>query len=162
MAPQSPLGKRVAHGIPTCPDPSRSIRGVRRSGKNVAPKSVTPARANTRSPSLSLRAASSAGCARSLQTVEDQIEPELELACAVTAWRGDVLAGVLSEVRVVGGRQFREEPLHDVCQVTIAEFLRADRMTELPECEPEDVAVECVIRVIRQVGRKAGFAQSSQ
>src|SRR3954462_12001116 len=96
------------------------------------------------------RGAGSPDFAGSFEAVEDQVEPELELACAVTAWRGDVLAGMLGEIGIVGGGQFREEPVHEVRQVAVAELLRADRVTELPEREPEDVAVECVIRVIGQ------------
>jgi hypothetical protein len=72
---------------------------------------------------------------QSPEPVEDEIQPELELACTVIARRGDMLAGVLGEIRVVGGRQFPEEPLHEVGKVTAAELLRADRMTELPERE---------------------------
>ena len=119
MAPQSPLGESVAQGTPRVLTQVGQFGSVRRSGsKDVsgpyAPQRVTPARADTRSAPASPPVPSSANFAGSLQAVEDQIEPELELACAVTARRGDVLAGVLGEKRVVGGRQFPEEPVDEV------------------------------------------------
>src|SRR6188768_4449920 len=90
---------------------------------------------------------------RLLESVEDQVEAELELAQVLPPLRGDVLLGVLGEVGVAGAAQSRDEPGDEVLGAQAAgDVLSADGVAEVPHREAEDVAVERVVSAVRELG----------
>ncbi len=96
--------------------------------------------------------------AQSPKSVEDQVEPEVERVWAVVPEPGEMLLAMLGEIGVVGP-QFLEQSCGDVCELLPSgDVPRRGRVAELPEGEAEDVAVERVIRVVRQLGREAAAA----
>ena len=74
-----------------------------------------------------------------------------------------MLLGVLGEVRIAAGPQLLRERRCEVCKVPRAgDRVRAGRMTELPQRESQDMAVQRVVCVIGLLGREICFAQSPQ
>src|SRR5207237_6104265 len=91
-----------------------------------------------------------------LKAVEDQIEPEPELAVRTIGFLV-VLSHVLGDVgKSIDGELPSERRPH------IRELPRSCRVTDLPHREPEDVAIQGVIRVMGHVGCEASFAKSSE
>src|SRR4051812_23996128 len=89
--------------------------------------------------------------AQFLQSVENEVEPELERAHLAVRAVGQVLVAMLCEVRVVVEREVADEPLDD--------FGRDRGMAREPEREAEDVRVE---RVVGGVGRIRGEARLAE
>jgi len=92
------------------------------------------------------------------QAVEDQVEPELELATVVVAGLQDMLDGQLGEVGVfVGG-----EPRHDRPRQVRGLLPALERQARLLQREPVDVTVQDRERVRGQRDREAGSPQASE
>ena len=83
---------------------------------------------------------------------EDQIEPDFE--AAFVSVRLHVLHDVLDEVRVLVGRQRPQEVRREAW-----ELVHLVREAQLLERVPEDVGLQNVVRVIRQILGQARLAQ---
>ena len=79
-----------------------------------------------------------------LEAVEDQVEPEGELALVVRATRLEVLVDMLGDVGQLLALEHTEKRSRFACQLLGAAEVHAD----LPQREPHDVALQCVITVI--------------
>src|SRR5262249_53715095 len=103
----------------------------------------------------------SSAAAELLQPVDDQVEAELVFAAAVAGRGRHVLLAVLREVGVLGSHLLDEagHPLLDVLALGRREGLRRLRVPELPEREPEDMAVERVVGRVRDLLREPRLAQ---
>jgi hypothetical protein len=87
------------------------------------------------------------------EPVEDQVEGELEGRHLLVRAVAQVLARVLVEVRVPVGRdQSLDRGGH------VRDLRGVHGVTQLPEREAEDVAVERVVRVVGRVGREPRLA----
>ena len=91
----------------------------------------------------------SARDSQSFQSVEQQIEPELELA-RVARLVVQMLPDVLGQMWQVRERQRLEGPAH------VALLLRDREVRQDPEHEAGDVAVKRVVGVMSQLGREPG------
>jgi len=94
-----------------------------------------------------------------LETVEDQTQPELELAAPIVlaVGRFDVLFHVLHEVGILVERELLPE-----LRAGVRKRSDPGRITRLPHRESDDVAVERVIGVVGHLGREASLPESSE
>ena len=94
-----------------------------------------------------------------LEAVEDQVEPERERALVVRVARLEVLLDVLDEVRQLARGKLPEEGRRH------GRRMSSSVPRSIPTCHsvnPDDVAVQRVIRVIGHLGREARLAEASE
>src|SRR5215211_327791 len=102
------------------------------------------------------RCASGRG-AHGVEAVEDEVEDELERTLAIAPEPRDVLLHVLGEVRVVVDGEVAQERRREVFDIASIQLV-----TQLPEREAHDVAVEGVVAVVRRLGRNARLAKPAE
>src|SRR5262249_59011068 len=104
-----------------------------------------------------------AGALPLLQPVEDQLEPELELASAVGRALCHVQVAVLGEIRELGTQLFEQprRPLLDALAPARREHLRRLRVALLPQREAEDVTVDRVVRGACELGGQTSLPQTA-
>src|SRR5207249_4150837 len=90
-----------------------------------------------------------------LQAVEDQVEPELELARIIGVRLCEVLLDVLGDAGVLVDWEVPEKRFGHAHEL----LLTVEGKGHLPERESGDVTVEGVVRVMCQVGREAGLSE---
>ena len=78
---------------------------------------------------------------RLLETVEDEVEAELELAQVLAPRRRDVLLGVLGEMRVAGPAQHRDELGNELLRAQPAEDVVSRAATFVPRVGPMTVTM---------------------
>src|SRR6266536_274966 len=97
----------------------------------------------------------SVGAQEPVETVEEQVEPELELVAVVIARLEDVLGRQLGEVRVLLGGELRQDRLRYI----LDRLGGVERQAGFLKSEAVDIAVEQRVGVRGHLDREAGAPQ---